>query len=64
MFVVGARLLFAGIFAGFAFGPGAWIIDKFVSSDNQKSSRFTSWIITFAMSSGVILFALIWVSGD
>ena len=64
MFVVGARLLFAGIFAGFAFGPGAWIIDKFVSSDNQKSSRFTSWIVTIIMSIGVIAFALIWISGN
>ena len=64
MFVVGARLLFAGIFAGFVFGPGGWIIDKFVSSDNQKSSRFTSWIITIIMSAGVIVFALIWISGD
>ena len=64
MFVVGARLLFAGIFAGMVFGPGGWIIDKFVTSDNQKSSRFTSWIITCVMSFGVIIFALIWISGD
>ncbi|MDC0196970.1 hypothetical protein OAJ59_00595 [bacterium] len=62
MFVVGARLVFAGMFAGFAFGPGGWIIDKFISSDNQKSSRFTSWIVTCVMSFGVILFALIWIS--
>ena len=64
MFVVGARLLFAGLFAGFVFGPGGWIIDKFISSDNQKSSRYTSWIITCVMSFGVIIFALIWISGD
>jgi len=64
MFVVGARLLYAGLFAGFVFGPGGWIIDKFISSDNQKSSRYTSWIITCVMSFGVIIFALIWISGD
>jgi hypothetical protein len=64
MFVVGARLLFAGIFAGMVFGPGGWIIDKFVTADNQTSSRFTSWIITCVMSLGVIIFALIWISRD
>ena len=52
------------LFAGFVFGPGGWIIDRFVSSDNQKSSRFTSWIVTIIMSIGVIAFALIWISGN
>ena len=63
MFIVGARLLFAGLIAGFIFAPGGWIIDKFVTSSNQNSSRYTSWIICIIMSLGVLIFAVIWTSG-
>lgn len=52
--VLGFRLFFTGLLAGGLFALGAWVIDRFNTSEDAATARYGPWAIALALSISVI----------